>query len=136
MAENRRLVVPFVFCAVPAMLVFAVGIYLVADTQSWSVMLQPLGMLGIVVALLIVALPVRLALYIFSLRESSSRGAKVWAATQCALPSLGVFAVGPALVERGITVPGLLLLSFFGCYFAALIVLLLHIVSGPRGEKV
>ena len=133
--KDRRLFVAFLFTALPAVPVFAGSVYLLSKPDGLNFIIHPLGLLFLVCGLLLAALPIRLAIYVFSLRESSPQSSKLWAAIQCAVPALGVFLVFPAGIELGFTVGRISLIAFFGCYLAALVTLLLHIVRDSMKKK-
>lgn len=125
----------FLFTALPAVPVLGGSIYLLSRPGGLNFISHPLGLLCLIGALLVAALPVRLATYVFALRESSPQPRKLWAAIQCAVPALGVFLVFPAGSESGFTTGRISLIAFFGCYLAALVVLLLHIVHDAAKKK-
>jgi hypothetical protein len=132
-SKDRRLTVPFVFTVLPAVPIFGGAVYLIASSNgSILVMAHPLAPLWVVVALLLIAIPIRLANHIYSLRESSPIRKKLWAAIQCAVPAAGVFVALLAIVDQGLTVGRFCLLAFFGCYLVALIALLLHVIHAYK----
>ena len=133
--EDRRLFTAFLFTALPAIPVLVGSVYLLSRPNALNFIIHPLGLLCLAGALLLAAMPVRLALYVFSLRMSSPQSRKLWAAILCAVPALGVFLVFPAARESGFTVGRMSLIAFFGCYLSALVVLLLHIVSEATKKK-
>jgi len=108
------------FTTLPAIPVVVGSAYLLSRPDALNFIIHPLGLLALAGSLLLAALPVRLAIYVFSLRESSPQAAKLLAAVLCAVPSLGVFLVFPAARESGFTAGRICLIAFFGCYLVAL----------------
>ena len=133
--DDRRLFVAFIFTALPAIPVLIGAIYLLSQPDSWNSLLHPMGLLFLAGGLLLAAIPVRLALYVLALRESSPQSSKLWAAILCAVPAMGVFLVLPAAIETGFTSDEIALIAFFSCYLAALVTLLLHVVRDASKKK-
>lgn len=133
--QDRRLIMAFLFTVLPAVPVFVGSIYLLSRPDGLNFIIHPLGLVFLAGGLLLAALPVRLAMYVFALRESSPQSSKLWAAIQCAVPALGVFLFFPAARESGFTAGRISLIAFFGCYLAALVILLLHIVRDAAKRK-
>ena len=130
--EDRRLLWAFIFTALPAVAVVVGAVYLLSRPDGLNFIRHPLGLLWLLGALLLAALPVRLAIYVFGLRRSSPRSKKLWAAIQCAVPALGVFLIVPTAQEAGFTGSRIALIAFFGSYIVALVILLLHLVADAK----
>jgi hypothetical protein len=133
--EDRRLLVAFILTALPALPVFIGAVYLLSRPGALNILLHPLGLLYLAGALLLAAIPVRLALYVFALRQSSPQSRKLWAALLCAVPALGVFAISPSAVAARHLGDTLLFLAFFGSYLGAFVTLMLHVVQDAMRKK-
>ena len=133
--EDRRLFIPFLFTTLPAVPILLGSVYLLSRPDALNFIVHPLGLLSLAGALVLAALPVRLAMYTFSLRESSPQSRKLWAAVQCAVPALGVFLVFPTALKSGFTTSRIILIVFFGSYLAAFAALLLDLVRSAAKKK-
>ena len=127
-----RLIWPFVFTTAPAIPVLVMAVIALRSPDGWSVLLHPLGVVFIAVGLLLVALPIRLAIYTYSLRQRSPMKQKVWAAIQCAVPGSLVMFILMVAFEQGFNTGRFLLTCFFGSYFVAFVILVAHVVTDAR----
>jgi uncharacterized membrane protein (GlpM family) len=132
--DDARMLMAFSFTLLPAIAVALFTIYYIAQPNSLNVLLDPLGILLFTIGLVLVAIIVKLPLYIYSLRVSSLTRKKILAALLCLVPSLGIFMVLRPNIDD-LEIKGRLIgLSFFGCYFLALISIILNIVN-DLGKK-
>lgn len=120
------------FTTVPAIPVLIFVVWVISAPDGLNFILHPLGLAFLAIGLLLAALPIRLSIYTFSLRETSPKSMKVWAAVQCAVPGSVVFVIILIAFESGLTSKLLILGAFFGSYFAAFLILIVQIVRDMR----
>ena len=132
---NPRMRVPTIAALIPAA-VFAIGgVYLFSQSKTYNVLLHPIGILMLISTLLVIAIPIRLALYIANLNHTSPNKQIIWALMLCSVPAICLVAFIMATLELGASVGHVFGLIICSCYVVAFISLLMVLIQSIRKSK-